>query len=65
MANQSIFDDTETQIWLVKHEIEEINRDETKVAMIRARERWEMQAEMPTKYFLNLEKRNAERKNST
>ena len=62
LENQTIFTDTENQIRLVKHEIENINKTSTQGAMVRARTQWETQAEMPTKYFLNLEKCNKQRK---
>ena len=51
-----LFEDTETQIRLVKQDIQNIMKIKTMGAITRCRMSWELLAERPTKYFLNLEK---------
>ena len=58
----SILKDTEHQISLIKHDIEEINRASCKGAIIRSRARRARLGEKPTKYFLRLEKANYQKK---
>ena len=60
--NPLAFDDTCEQIRLVKHELRELNAIKTKGAMIRSRSNWINKADAPTKYFLNLEKKNFQKK---
>ena len=52
-----IFEDTYEQLRLVNHELQEIISEKTKGAIIRSRATWATQGELPTKYFLNLEKK--------
>ena len=54
-----LFNDTLEQIRKVKHELEQFNREKTRGAIVRAKARWSFQGEMPTKYFLKLEKKNS------
>ena len=60
IANQTdILPDTDNQVRLIKHELEGIVREKTQAAVIRCRANWAEYGEKPTRYFLNLEKRNA------
>ena len=61
-VKNSLFNDTYEQLRLVNHELQEIVADKTKGAIIRSRATWATQGEMPTKYFLNLEKTNSSKK---
>ena len=56
------FGDTDEQIRLVRHELNTLLKEKAKGASIRAQANWLENAKMPTKYFLNLEKRNAQKK---
>ena len=47
---------------LVKEEIDKIIEEETRGSIIRSRARWYEEGEKSTKYFLNLEKRNFNKK---
>ena len=58
----NIFTDTDDQIRRVRHDLEEIYKNKTKGAMIRSRSNWAELGEKPTKYFLKLEKVNAQKK---
>ena len=51
-----LFHDTEQQIWILKHELQESIREKTRGAILRAKADWALYGEKPTKYFLNLEK---------
>ena len=53
-----LFQNTEEQIRLVKHEINDIIKERAQGAMIRSKMKWCNEGEKPTKYFLNLEKHN-------
>ena len=58
-------DDTGIEQEKIKHtreEIEKIQEEKTKGAMIRCKVRWYEEGEKSTKYFLNLEKRNYSKK---
>ena len=57
-----LFNDTLEQMRLVNHERQELIRKKTLGTRIRTRKNWSMYAGKPTKYFLNLEKRNYIRK---
>ena len=57
-----LFSDTETQLMRVKSEYNELIKQKTLGAIIRSRAAWAEGGELPTKYFLNLEKSNANRK---
>ena len=46
------------QINLINKDINEIHSKKTRGAILRSRARWETFGEKPTKYFMNLEKRN-------
>ena len=61
--SKSHSNETEEQILLVKEELEKVIEEKTKGAMIRSRCRWFEEGEKPTRYFLNLEKRNYNNKN--
>ena len=56
------FQDTQEQLRLLKHELQTIQKLKTQGAMICSRSNWVAKGEMPTKYFLNLEKRRAQQK---
>ena len=56
------FKDTEEQIRLVKHEIANLMKEKTNSAILRARANWAKHSDLPTKYFLNLEKCNYHKK---
>ena len=60
--NEALFRDTKEQIRLVQHEIREITAEKTKGAIIRSRANYALKGEMPTKYFLQLEKKRAQSK---
>ena len=62
LINGSLFDDTYEQLHLVKHELRELEKEKTKGACIRVQANWTLHREMPTKYFLNLEKSKAKKK---
>ena len=47
---------------MVKHELNEIQKSKTKGAILRSGANWTAHGEMPTKYFLNLEKKRAQKK---
>ena len=51
------FMDTENQIRLVRHELNDLLKYKTKGAIILSRCNWATAGKRPTKYFLNLEKR--------
>ena len=57
-----ILKNTEEQIWLIKHELQDLISVKTKGAIIRSWATWASQAEIPTRYFLNLEKKRAQSK---
>ena len=52
----------EQHITKLRQEIDSINRDRTQGAIWRCKARWEDMGEKPTKYFLNLEKANYNKK---
>ena len=54
-----MFEDTINQLRLVKHDICELQKAKTQGAILRSKATWAMQSELPTKYFLNLEKKRA------
>ena len=60
--NLVLFDDTYEQIRLVKHELGELVKEKTQGAIMRSRAKVAHHFEKPTKYFLNLERRNYNRK---
>ena len=51
--------DKDNQIRLIKQEIQENVKHQTRGAIVRSRTNWELMGEKPTKYFLNLEKNKA------
>ena len=55
---QTLFEDTQQQIELVKKDIEIILEEKTRGAMIRSWANWVEWGEKTSKYFLNLEKHN-------
>ena len=57
-SNPIQFQDTYNQIRLVKQELSEINKKKSQGAILRSRANWAKNADLPTKYFLNLEKKN-------
>ena len=56
--NQSPSPQIEQNINLIKNDIDEIITEKTKGMIIRSKAEWYEEGEKPTKYFLNLEKRN-------
>ena len=62
LPNRSVFIDAEHQIALIKHEINEINRQRTDGAMLRSKTKHLALGEKTTKYCLNLEKQNCHSK---
>ena len=56
------FEKQESHIRKLRSEIKEINHKKTQGAVLRCRANWEEFAEKPTKYFLNLEKANFNKK---
>ena len=54
--------DREEQIRLVKHDLRELTKNKTKGAILRSRAKWADQGERPSKYYLNLEKQNYQKK---
>ena len=63
--SMSLFTDTDEQVRRVRHDIEELYREKTRGAIIRSRARWAELGEKPTKYFLKLEKSNAQKRTIT
>ena len=61
--NPQVLFNTEEQIRLVKHDIQELMRIKTAGVVMRSRSKWEFLAGKPTKYFLNLEKNKFNKKN--
>ena len=57
-----VLHDTFGQLQLVRKDIHEIMRLKTLGAIIRTRKNWAMHGEKPTKYFLNLERHNYNKK---
>ena len=57
-----LFQDTTDQINMVKHELKELLQERTKGAQIRAKINYQMHGEKPSKYYLNLEKSNYNRR---
>ena len=57
-TNPVHFKDTNEQLYKVKQELEILNSESTRGAILRSRARWATLGEAPTKYFLNLEKAN-------
>ena len=55
-------DEISTEFETLKNELNEIYSTKGKEAMFRSKVKWVEQGEKPTKYFLNLEKRNYEKK---
>ena len=55
-----LFQDTEEQLRLVKHDLKDLMSTLTKEAIIRSGMSWVYQGEKPSKYFLNLEKQKAQ-----
>ena len=53
---------TGEQIIRLRNDIEILNRERTQGAVLRCRIKWAEHGDKPTKYFLNLEKRNAAKK---
>ena len=51
------FHDTNSQLRVVRHELNELMKEKTKGAMLRAKIDWTFLGERPTKYYLNLEKK--------
>jgi hypothetical protein len=47
-----------TELNEAKHDLEEIRNKKIKGCFVRTKARWIEEGEKPTKYFLNLEKRN-------
>ena len=64
MWNQgpSCLTNTEEQIRLVKHDMTELNKVMMTGSIVRSRARWALYSEKPTRYFLNLEKQNYQKK---
>lgn len=60
-----LFHDHDKQILAIQSEVEEITQYKVAGAMLRSRALWADQGEKPTKYFLNLEKHNFNRKTIT
>ena len=58
----TLFVDTENHIAQIRQEILELNRIMTAGAMMRSRARYANLSEKPTKYYLNLERRNYQQK---
>ena len=50
------------QIAMIRQELNSIYDDKTKGAIVRSRSRWEYMSDRPSKYYLNLEKKNFSRK---
>ena len=61
-SNSGLFNDTETQINKIRHEISKINQQKVRGTMLRSRSRYMAYGEKPTRYFLNLEKKNQKKK---
>ena len=57
-----LFQDIQDQITRVKNEIKEIVAQKAKGAIMHSRVNYELNSNKPTKYFLNLEKRNFQNK---
>ena len=55
---QTLLDSTDAQIGLLQRDINALMTQKAKGAAMRRRSRWEFNADRPSKYFLNLEKRN-------
>ena len=62
LENPTIFIDMLDQLRLVRHEINEKIKEKTRGASIRAGAQWALYGELPSKYFLNLEKQKAQSK---
>ena len=62
ISTNPLFHDVEEQIRKVRHELQEIIQQKAKSAAFRARKNWAENADMPTKYFLSLEKQNFNKK---
>ena len=58
LHHQTLFEDSLTQIDLVKKDIEEIVKEKTKGVIIRSRANWVEWGGKTFKYFLNLKKHN-------
>ena len=56
--NKNSSPQTENEITLVRTDIDEIITEKTNGMIIRSKAQWYEEGEKPTKYFLNLEKRN-------
>ena len=57
-VNPLIFKDTEEQLRLAQHELDEFIKIKTQGAILRSRAHWAEHGDKPSKYFLNLEKKN-------
>ena len=54
-----LFKDNYEQRRLIKFELEKLIKDKAMGAKVRSKAQWALQGELPTKYFLNLEKKHA------
>ena len=59
-TNPVRFSNTQEQIRLVRHELNQLHKLKTKGAIVRSRYRFARDGERPTKYYLNLEKRKSQ-----
>ena len=55
----SLLQSTEAQIDLIQKDMNHLLAEKAMGAVIRSRSKWEFHADRPSKYFMNLEKRNA------
>ena len=62
VISQNYTQEMEIRINETKEEIEKLIEDKTKGAILRSRAQWTEEGERPSKYFLNLEKRNSNNK---
>ena len=57
-----MLENQENQIRLIRQDLEKIIEYKTRGAILRSKSQYEMLGECPSKYFLNLEKRNFTKK---